>query len=53
MKVRELIEKLEHYANTYGDDTPVRTFDVERDMCDVTEVEYHQNYELEYFIYIG
>jgi hypothetical protein len=53
VKVRELIEKLELYANKYGDDIPVRTFDLDRDMCDIDEVEFNQNYDLEYYIYLG
>ena len=53
MEVRELIRKLEEYANKYGDDIPVRTFDLDRDMCDVSEVEFCENYDLEYYIYIG
>lgn len=53
MSVRELIKKLESYATRYGDDIPVRTFDLDRDMCDVDEVDFCQNYDLEYYIYIG
>lgn len=53
MKVRELIKKLESYANKYGDDIPVRTFDLDRDMCDIDEVEFNQDYDLEYYIYLG
>lgn len=53
VKVRELIKKLESYANKYGDDIPVRTFDLDRDMCDIDEVEFNQNYDLEYYIYLG
>lgn len=53
MNVRELIEKLELYANKYGDDIPVRTFDLDRDMCDICEVEFNQDYDLEYYIYLG
>lgn len=32
MTVREVIEKLESYAKQYGNDIPVRTFDLDRDM---------------------
>lgn len=53
VKVRKLIEKLELYADKYGDDTPVRTFDLDRDLCDIDEVEFNQNYDLEYYIYLG
>ena len=53
MKVRELIEKLESYAIKYGDDIPVRTFDLDRDMCDINKIEFNQNYDLEYYIYLG
>jgi hypothetical protein len=53
VKVRELIQKLEEYAAKYGDDIPVRTFDLDRDMCDVSEVDFSQDYDLDYYIYIG
>ena len=53
VKVRELIAKLESYANKYGDDLPVRTFDLNRNMCDINEIEFNQNYGLEYYIYLG
>ena len=53
MTVREVIEKLEGFANKYGDDIPVRTFDLDRDMEDITEIEFYQNYDLDYYIYIG
>ena len=53
MPVRELIDKLEAFATKYGDDIPVRTFDLGRDMCDVSEVDFCENYDLEYYIYIG
>lgn len=53
VKVRELIKKLESYANKYGDDIPVRIFDLDRDMCDIDEVEFNQDYDLEYYIYLG
>lgn len=33
MKVRELIKKLESYANKYGDDIPVRTLRGTDYMC--------------------
>lgn len=53
MTVREVIEKLESYTKQYGDDIPVRTFDLDRDMEDITEIEFCQNYDLDYYIYIG
>ena len=53
MTVRELIEKLESYADKYGDDIPVRTFDLDRWMSDITEVDFCQDYDLEYYIYLG
>lgn len=53
MTVREVIEKLELYAKKYGYDIPVRTFDLDRDMEDITEIDFIQNYDLEYYIYIG
>lgn len=53
MTVREVIEKLELYAKQYGDDIPVRSFDLGRDMEDITEIDFCQNYDLEYYIYIG
>ena len=53
MTVREVIEKLELYAKKYGDDIPVRSFDLDRDMEDITEIDFCQNYDLEYYIYIG
>ena len=53
MTVREVIEKLELYAKEYGDDIPVRTFDLDRDMEDITEIEFCQNYDLDYYIYRG
>lgn len=53
MKVRELIAKLESYANKYGDDIPVRTFDLDRGMCDINEIKFNQGYDLEYYIYLG
>jgi hypothetical protein len=53
MKVGELIKILQSYADKYGDDIPVRTFDRDRDMCDIDEVEFCENYDLEYYIYIG
>ena len=53
MTVREVIEKLEAYAEKYGDDIPVCTFDLDRDMEGITEIEFCQNYDLDYYIYIG
>jgi hypothetical protein len=53
MTVRELIEKLESYAKQYGDDIPVRTFDLDRWMSDIEDVDFCENYDLEYYIYIG
>ena len=53
MTVRELIVKLESYANKYGDDIPVRTFDIDRWMDDIEDVDFCENYDLEYYIYIG
>lgn len=53
MTVREVIEKLELYAKQYGDDIPVCTFDLNRDMCDIDEVDFCESYDLEYYIYIG
>lgn len=29
------------------------TFDLDRDMCDIDEIEFNQNYDLEYYIYLG
>lgn len=53
MTVRELIEKLEVYANQYGDDIPVRTFDLDRDVCDISEVEVWDYFGKAHYIYIG
>lgn len=53
MTIRELIEKLKFYGDKYSYDLPVRTFDLDRDMCDITEVDFSQNYDLDYYIYIG
>ena len=53
MEVRELIQKLEEYAAEYGDDIPVRTFDLDRDICNVSEVNFCQDYDLDYYIYVG
>ena len=53
MEVGELIKILQSYADKYGNDIPVRTFDLDRHMCDVDEVEFCENYDLEYYIYIG
>ena len=53
MTVREVIEKLELYAKQYGDDIPVRSFDLDRDIEDITEIVFCQDYDLDYYIYIG
>ena len=53
MTVRELIEKLEVYVNQYGDDIPVRTFDLDRDMCDRSEVDIYDIHGTNYYVYIG
>lgn len=53
MTVRETIEKLESYANKYGNDIPVRTFDLDRDICDIDEIEFCEMYNSENYIYIG
>lgn len=53
MTVRELIEKLEVYANQYGDDIRVRTFDLDRDMCDISEVDIYDIHGTNYYVYIG
>lgn len=48
MTIRELIVQLELYANQYGDDIPVCTFDLDRDICTIDEIEFCNDY-----IYIG
>lgn len=53
MEVREVIAKLEFYAKKYGDDIPVCTFDRYREMNEITEIDFCQNYDLDYYIYIG
>ena len=53
MKVGKLIEILQSYADQYGYDIPVRTFDLDRHMCDIDEVEFCNNYGIEHYIYIG
>lgn len=53
MTIREVIEKLESYAKDYGDDIPVRTFDLDRYMCDISEVDFSIDCNSKYFIYIG
>ena len=53
MTIREVIEKLELYAKQYGDDIPVRSFDLDRDIEDITEIYFCQDYDLDYYIYIG
>ena len=53
MTVRKLIETLKFYADRYGDDIPVRTFDLDRDVCDISEVDFSLDYNSKYFIYIG
>lgn len=56
MTVRELIEKLESYdflVDEDYDNIPVRTFDLDRYLCDVSEVEFCKNYDGKCYIYIG
>ena len=53
MTVRETIEKLESYANKYGNDIPVRTFDLDRHICDIDEIEFCEMCNSENYIYIG
>ena len=56
MTVRKLITTLEIYADEYGDDIPVRTFDLDRDVCDITEVEICttcDKYGMAHYIYVG
>lgn len=53
MSVKELIEKLELYAKQYGDDIPVRTFDLDRDICDISEVDVYDIHGMNYYVYIG
>ena len=53
MTVRELIEKLESYANEYGDDIPVCTFDLDRWVSYIQEVEPCINHNGEFCIYVG
>lgn len=53
MTIKELIEKLEEYANHYGDNIPVRTFDLDRDMCDISEVDIYDIHGTNYYVYIG
>lgn len=53
MTVRELIEKLESYAREYGENIPICTFDLDRHIEDVTEVEFCQNHDSKCYIYIG
>ena len=52
MTVRKLITTLEIFADEYGDDIPVRTFDLDRDVCDITEVEICTN-GMAHYIYVG
>lgn len=56
MTVRKLITTLEIIADEYGDDIPVRTFDLDRDVCDITEVEIcttGDKYGMAHYIYVG
>ena len=53
MTVRELIKKLEEYADKYGDNIPVLTFDIDRDICDIDEVDVYDVYGKAYYVYIG
>lgn len=53
MEVGKLIKILQSFANQYGEDIPVRTFDLDRHMCDIDEVEFCESYDREYYIYIG
>ena len=53
MTISELIKKLEEYANEYGNEIPVRTFDLDRHLLDITEVELNQNCDGEIYVYIG
>ena len=52
MKLQEFIEKLRSIECIYGGDLPVKTFDLDRDICDVSEVEICGGSGQEY-IYIG
>ena len=53
MTARELIKKIEECVNQYGDSIPVRTFDLDRDLCDISEVEICDVHGTNYYIYIG
>ena len=53
MTIKELIEKLEEYANQYGDNIPVRTFDLDRVVCDINEVDISDIHSTNCYIYIG
>ena len=46
-------EKLEEYADKYGDNIPVCTFDLERDICDIDDVDVYDVRGKAYYIYIG
>lgn len=52
MTVRELIKKLEECADKYGDNIPVRTFDLDRDLCDIDEVDVYDVHGKAYYVYI-
>lgn len=53
MTVKELIKKLEEYADKYGDNIPVCTFDLNRDICDIDDVDVYDVHGKAYYIYIG
>lgn len=52
MTVRELIKKLEEYADKYGDNIPVRTFDFDREIYDIDGVNVYDAHGKAYYMYI-
>ena len=52
MRIREVIEKLESYAKEYGDDIPVRVFDLDREMSDVGDIDVSIDHHRQQYIYI-
>lgn len=51
MLASELLKVVKNIINEHGD-VKVKTFDLDRDECDITEISYNKN-NLESSIYIG
>lgn len=53
IKIIELISELQKFEKQYGSDLPVKTFDLDRDVVPVSEVELSTTVDGQKYVYLG